>query len=185
MRKNILTAVLSTAMTTVMTITSICPAYAETKNVPSTMEVTAENMFDGATGVTVSIPDSIPLTVNEETKNYEFTDYVSAAGIVYDDQTLTIALGSETIQYKLDTDASITIDGTANIYIEDTAGTQAVYAADKLVQNYKEEKSGTLANEVTNKNKLQVVVDKNDVNYLGEYSGVVIFETTLSEHTES
>ena len=185
MRKNILTTVISTVTTIVLTLTSVCPTYAETKNVPSTMDVTADNLFDGTSGVSISIPASIPLSVNSETNKYEFTDYISASGIVYVDQTLTIAVSSNTIQYALNNDNSITINGTVSLYNGDAAGTQVTYQADKLAANYKEEKAGTSANEVTNRNKLQVYVDMNDVSYLGDYTGTVIFETTLSEHTNN
>lgn len=185
MRKKILSVVVSTVVTTILALQPVCLTYAETKDVPSIMNVTTENLFDGTSGIAVNIPASIPLSVNSETNKYEFTDYISASGIVYVDQALTVAISNSSIQYVLDTDHTIAINGTANLYNGDIAGTQVVYQADELATNYKEEKAGTPTNEVTNKNKLQVFIDMNDVGYLGNYTGTVIFDTTLSEHVDN
>ena len=111
MKKSFIKKITSLVIMTTTILSLVYSTYATT-NVPTNVTITRDNLFDGTSGVSISIPESMPLTINENTGNYEFEDYISASGVVYHDQNLTIAIPNGNIQYTANDNETTNLTGT-------------------------------------------------------------------------
>lgn len=154
----------------------------DTSYTPTIVSITQENLFDGNSGLALYIPESMPLTANSETGKYEFNGFISASGIVYNNQKLFITLQDSIIDYTLNgNDTKVT--GEISFVSEDgDFDLITSYDSWQLMANEKQRRtdSGNFLN-VLYKSPIKITVEQDEMDYLGQYSTTVIFDITVEE----
>ena len=154
----------------------------DTSYTPTTVSVTQENLFDGNSGLALYIPESMPLTANSETGKYEFNGFISASGIVYNNQKLFITLQDSIIDYTLNENDTKVSGEISFANEDDSSGLIISYDSWQLMTNEMQRRNdlGSFIN-VPYKSTIKITVEQDEMDYLGQYSTTVIFDITMEE----
>ena len=115
-------------------------------------------------GIVVSIPSSLDLAYNAETKQYICEETVSAKGLIDEGESLTVTVDTEII-YTHTSKEDVSVVGTVDFGIDGTE----TWTADEMAESL----------ETLDSRGIVITVDAEDLEHVGSYSTEMFFDITI------